>query len=80
LAPAERHRFAGAIVRSERAHSDHPAIERSSDVCDLDHSYDDFIFVIMQPKAWLAAAGRKQQPFGYGSISGRQDFYFIAGK
>jgi hypothetical protein len=24
--------------------------------------------------------GRKQQPFSYGSISGRQDFYFVAAK
>jgi tetratricopeptide (TPR) repeat protein len=28
----------------------------------------------------MDATGRKQQPFSYGSISGRQDFYFVAGK
>jgi tetratricopeptide (TPR) repeat protein len=28
----------------------------------------------------LEATGRRQQPFSYGSISGRQDFYFVAGK
>jgi hypothetical protein len=26
------------------------------------------------------ATSRKQQPFSYGSISGRKDFYFVAGK
>ncbi|MBR0737349.1 tetratricopeptide repeat protein [Bradyrhizobium liaoningense] len=28
----------------------------------------------------MEATGRKQKPFSYGSISGRQDFYFVAGK
>jgi tetratricopeptide (TPR) repeat protein len=28
----------------------------------------------------MEATGRKQQPFSYGSISGKQDFYFVAGK
>lgn len=28
----------------------------------------------------MDATSRKQQPFSYGSISGRQDFYFVAGK
>jgi hypothetical protein len=28
----------------------------------------------------LDATGRRQQPFSYGSISGRQDFYFVAAK
>ena len=28
----------------------------------------------------MDATGRKQKPFSYGSISGRQDFYFVAGK
>jgi len=28
----------------------------------------------------LEATGRRQKPFSYGSISGRQDFYFVAGK
>jgi hypothetical protein len=28
----------------------------------------------------MDATGRRQQPFSYGSISGRQDFYFVAGK
>jgi tetratricopeptide (TPR) repeat protein len=28
----------------------------------------------------MEATGRKQKPFTYGSISGRQDFYFIAGR
>ncbi|MCP3389688.1 tetratricopeptide repeat protein [Bradyrhizobium sp. CCGB12] len=28
----------------------------------------------------MDATGRQQQPFSYGSISGRQDFYFVAGK
>ncbi len=27
----------------------------------------------------MEATGRKQKPFSYGSISGRQDFYFVAG-
>src|SRR6476659_4126909 len=26
----------------------------------------------------MEATGRKQKPFSYGSISGRQDFYFVA--
>jgi len=25
----------------------------------------------------MEATGRKQKPFSYGSISGRQDFYFV---
>ena len=28
----------------------------------------------------MEATGRKQKPFSYGSISGKQDFYFVAGK
>ena len=28
----------------------------------------------------MDATGRRQQPFSYGSISGRQDFYFVANK
>ena len=28
----------------------------------------------------MEATGRRQKPFSYGSISGRQDFYFVAGK
>lgn len=28
----------------------------------------------------MDATGRRQKPFSYGSISGRQDFYFVAGK
>jgi len=28
----------------------------------------------------MEATGRKQKPFSYGSISGRHDFYFVAGK
>jgi tetratricopeptide (TPR) repeat protein len=28
----------------------------------------------------METTGRKQKPFSYGSISGRQDFYFVAGK
>jgi tetratricopeptide (TPR) repeat protein len=28
----------------------------------------------------MEATGRKQKPFSYGSISGRQDFYFVANK
>jgi tetratricopeptide (TPR) repeat protein len=28
----------------------------------------------------MEATSRKQKPFSYGSISGRQDFYFVAGK
>jgi tetratricopeptide (TPR) repeat protein len=28
----------------------------------------------------MEETGRKQKPFSYGSISGRQDFYFVAGK
>jgi tetratricopeptide (TPR) repeat protein len=28
----------------------------------------------------MEATGRKQKPFSYGSISGRQDFYFVAGR
>jgi tetratricopeptide (TPR) repeat protein len=28
----------------------------------------------------MEATNRKQKPFSYGSISGRQDFYFVAGK
>ncbi|WP_144441094.1 tetratricopeptide repeat protein [Bradyrhizobium sp. CCGE-LA001] len=28
----------------------------------------------------MEATGRKQKPFSYGSISGRQDFYFVSGK
>jgi uncharacterized caspase-like protein len=28
----------------------------------------------------MEATGRKQKPFSYGSISGRQDFYFVTGK
>lgn len=28
----------------------------------------------------MEATGRKQKPFSYGSISGRQDFYFVPGK
>ena len=28
----------------------------------------------------MESTGRKQKPFSYGSISGRQDFYFVAGK
>jgi tetratricopeptide (TPR) repeat protein len=28
----------------------------------------------------MEATGRKQKPFSYGSISGRQDFYFVASK
>src|SRR4029077_15651660 len=28
----------------------------------------------------MEATGHKQKPFSYGSISGRQDFYFVAGK
>ena len=28
----------------------------------------------------LDSTKRQQQPFSYGSISGRQDFYFVAGK
>ncbi|WP_339036123.1 tetratricopeptide repeat protein [Bradyrhizobium symbiodeficiens] len=28
----------------------------------------------------MEATGRRQKPFSYGSISGRQDFYFVAGR
>jgi tetratricopeptide (TPR) repeat protein len=28
----------------------------------------------------MEATGRRQKPFSYGSVSGRQDFYFVAGK
>jgi hypothetical protein len=28
----------------------------------------------------MEATQRKQKPFSYGSISGRQDFYFVAAK
>jgi hypothetical protein len=28
----------------------------------------------------MEAAQRKQKPFSYGSIAGRQDFYFVAAK
>jgi uncharacterized caspase-like protein len=28
----------------------------------------------------MDATGRRQKPFSYGSISGRQDFYFVAGR
>jgi uncharacterized caspase-like protein len=28
----------------------------------------------------MEATNRKQKPFSYGSISGRQDFYFVTGK
>jgi hypothetical protein len=28
----------------------------------------------------MEATDRKQKPFSYGSISGSQDFYFVAGK
>jgi hypothetical protein len=28
----------------------------------------------------LEMTGRQQQPFSYGSISGKQDFYFVAAK
>jgi uncharacterized caspase-like protein len=28
----------------------------------------------------MDVTNRKQKPFSYGSISGRQDFYFVAGK
>jgi hypothetical protein len=27
----------------------------------------------------MEATGRRQQPFAYSSISGREDFYFLAG-
>jgi len=26
----------------------------------------------------MDATGRRQQPFSYGSVSGREDFYFVA--
>ena len=28
----------------------------------------------------LDMTGRRQQPFSYGSVSGRQEFFFVAGK
>jgi len=28
----------------------------------------------------MEITNRRQQPFSYGSISGRQDFYFVAAK
>jgi hypothetical protein len=28
----------------------------------------------------MDATAQKQQPFSYGSLSGRQDFYFVAAK
>jgi len=28
----------------------------------------------------VEATGNKQLPFSYGSLSGREDFYFVAGK
>ena len=37
------------------------------------------LFDIIRDDVWTATK-RQQQPFTYGSLPGREDFYFVAGK
>ena len=37
------------------------------------------LFDIVQEDVWKAT-NRTQQPFTYGSLPGREDFYFVAGR
>ena len=37
------------------------------------------LFDIVRDDVWIAT-NRRQQPFAYGSLPGREDFYFVAEK
>jgi hypothetical protein len=37
------------------------------------------LFDIVRDEVWQVT-NRQQQPFTYGSLPGREDFYFVAGK